>query len=500
MATQYDMETDRLVEGEIAYAIKNKLFSDGIVNEISDDIVLNYLSNHDDHIKELVSLATYYYISNGAVHNLFELSTILPVLTNYRLDVIDRTGKNYERNRATCLKVLNDVQHTILTRDIISQLISQGTFVGMWLGDKKNGFYYYTFDCLGFVQPSHLLNGKWVAHLDMAWFDVMIEEHRKATLDTLSPFVTHEMYNNYVANKEDKAKRYIILPEDRTAVIRTHTLKRTQRFGISWLTQGLYNINHKKKLKDLEKAVANRVINALSILYIGSKEDPETKNLKLNKNMKKKIHEAVKNAMEKVSKGEGSVVGLPEFAELKLPEIQGLEALSGDKYKSVDSDIASDFGISRTMTSGDGGNFASAKINYDIFYKKTAPLIENIEYEVYGKLFNLMLPEKQKGNFMLRYSKEAPLSQEKRLDYLMKLHSEGFSPKPIIDSLDGVSYDNYIEQTIYEREVLKLHEKVVPYQTSYTQSDNGTKESTENPENDNTSKSKTNDGNSLPDS
>ena len=63
----------------------------------------------------------------------------------------------------------------------------------------------------------------------------------------------------------------------------------------------------------------------------------------------------------------------------------------------------------------------------------------------------------------------------------------------------GVSFDSYLQQTMYETEELKLQEKIHPYRTSHTMSDTEVAGRSgmdiQDVENDNTRKSKENESN-----
>ena len=475
-----------------------KLYSKGIVNEIEADTLKKYFSNPDEYQKELEKITEYYYISNGEIFQLLDMAKILPTL-NYKIDAFEK-NKSYEKNALLCKKTLHKLKHKTLTRDIISQVVSTGTLCGIWLGDK-NSPYFYIFDDLNYVFPSHMVNGNWVVTVDIGWFDTMNELQRSIMLKNLSPFVTERDYKNFQSNREKY--KYKDLPQDRTAVIRTHTLKRNQNLGLSWVTQGLYDILHKKKLRDLEKAVANKIINAIAVLKIGSdKNNGEYSNLKLSKPVKKKVYSGVKAALEKNSKDGITVVAIPDFSDLIFPDIKSGDSLDPKKIESINNDILASLGISPALLNGTGGNFASAKINLDVFYKKLAVLLEEIEIEVYGKLFNLILPNNQKDNFFMVYDKEPPLTNKEKVDILLKLHSQaGFSLKAVIDSLNGVDFTEYIDQSIYEQEILKLPQKIQPYASAYignSNNDNAGRPSIDESDNPNTIKNKENDGNNLP--
>lgn len=473
-----------------------KLFSQGIIEEIDAKKLKEYFASPDKFQKEIEDLAQYYYISSAEVHQLYELIEALPQL-NYKLDTFEKS-KSTDKQMGTINKVLHKVKHKRLTRDLLKQTATAGTLVGIWLGGKTNP-YPFIFDEVNYTFPAYRRNGEWVCLVDMAWFHGMDEYARNSQLENLSPYIKKEDYENY--KKDTKKYQYKELPQDRTFVLRTGTLKRNQGLGTSWVTSGLYDVLHKKKLKDVESSIANKIINAVAVLTIGvngSKDYDKQTNLNLNKALKRKVHSGVKAALEKNNQNGVTVVTIPDFAKLEFPDVKA-DGLDGKKFEHINNDIQSAYGLSGSILNGTGGNFASAKLNLDTLYKRLGVMLEDIEQEVYQKLFNLILPSNQKDNFYLVYDKETPLTLKEKIDILSKLNDKGWSIKHVVDNIAGVNWESYLEQTLYETEELKLQEKIKPYMSTYTMNgDESGRPNEDNPENDNTVKSKTTDGNNTP--
>lgn len=475
-----------------------QLFSQGIIDEVDKETLKKYFSNPDQFQKEIEDLTQYYYISSGEIHQLYELIEALPTL-NYKLDSFNKNTST-DKHIGLINKTLHKVKHKRLTRDLLKQTSAAGTTVGIWLGDKSN-IYPYVFDNVSYVFPAYRKNGDWQCVVDMNWFKEMSDRDRNIQLENLSPYITVKDYDNFL---NDTTKyQYKELPQDRTFPLRTGTLKRNQGLGLSWSTSGLYDVLHKKKLKDVEHSIANKIINAVAVLTVGvngNKDYDAMTNLKLPKGVKQKVHSGVKQALEKSNSKGITVVTIPDFAKIDFPDIK-TDGLDGKKYESINSDIEMSYGLSSAITHGDGGNFASAKLNLDTMYKRLAVLLEDIEQEAYQKLINLILPSSQKDNFKMEYDKSTPLSHKEKVDILMKLNDKGWSIKHVVDNLPDVNWESYLEQTLYETEVLELQSKIKPYQTSYTMNgdnnENGRPEDA-NATNENTIVAKTNyEGGSL---
>lgn len=491
--SDYKHQSSVFAEGYVT-----NLFSNGIINEVDAETLKEYYANPDQYSKEIEDLAQYYYISSGEVHQLFELIEALPTL-NYRLDSLEKTKRD-DKFIGIINKALHKNKHKRLTRDLLKQVATSGTLVGIWLGDRKKP-YPLIFDDPNFVSPKVRKYGEWLCTLDLEYLKNMTESNRQNYIDNLSPHVTAEHYQRFIKNGAND--QFVELPQDRTFVLRTGTLKRNQGKGTSWVTPGLFDVLHKKKLKDVERSIANKIINAVAVLkigHIGNEKYNEYSNLKLPKGVKQKVHSGVKGALSANNKNGVTVVTIPDFAELEFPEIK-TDGLDGKKFEHINSDIQTAYGLSGSILNGDGSNYASAKLNLDTVYKRIGVLLEDIEQEVYQKLLNLILPDNQADNFYMVYDKETPLTLKEKMDVLTKLHDKGWSIKHLVDILPGISWESYLEQTLYETEVLKLQEKVKPYQSSFTltSDDVGGAPVVDNPDNENTIKSKTTDGNNTPD-
>lgn len=478
--------------------LNTPMYQHGVLRDIDEKTLQKYLSNPESHKRELEKYAMYQYISNGDIFQLFDLTRVLPNL-NYKVKTLKTNGRS-DKHTLDIRRCLKDINHKELTRDILSQTITAGTLVGIWVGkentrDKENP-YLMIFDDLEYFFPARRKNGKWTVWADLSYFNSVADLDTKIDMLTnLNPYITVEDYENYL--KMGEAYRYIEFPIERSVCIRTHTLKRNQRFGIPWNTQAIYDIKHKEKLRNLEKVASNKVMNAVAVLTLGI-DGGESTYKKLGEKLTRSIFNTVKKGLMENKEGEASVVGLPEFAKLEYPS-QKTDLLDPEKMESVTVDINNSTGVSRTLSTGTGGNYASAKLNLDILFDRIGELLEVIESEVYNKLIQIILPSTVNKDYYLEYEKTYPLSNSEKATIYQKLASMGYSLRPLIELL-GQDFDEYIENSIYEIETLKLREKVIPPLTSYTITDNESNNSEDSEEstNDSTINSKENDGNSLP--
>ncbi len=481
-------------------AFKTEMFNQGIEKDVSEEVLRKWMSSPETYKEQLSKYAMYQYISNGDIFQLFDLVRIMPSL-NYKIKTLKLNTRN-DKHSLECRRALKSINHKELTRDILTQTISTGTLVGLWVGkeDKKSKEYPYLmiFDDLEYFFPARRKGGKWTVWCDLAYFDGISDiEDKIDTISNLEPYVTIEDYKNF----KDKGERYryIEFPIERSVCIRTHTLKRNQRFGLPWNTQAIEDIKHKQKLRNLEKVASNKVMNAVTVLTLGIKDSDKVSYKALGEKLTKSVFENVKQGLMNNVDGEASVVGLPEWAKLEYPD-QKTDVLNPDKIDSVNDDINNTIGLSRTLTNGKGGNYASAKLNIDIIFNRIGELLENIESEVYNKLIKIILPTNVGNDYYIEYEKTSPLTNKEKLDMLFKLTSMGYSLRPLIEIL-GLDFDDYIENSISEIEDMKLREKIYPPLNTNNISANddvGGRPTNDNETNENTIKSKEQDGNNNP--
>ena len=332
---------------------KTEMFTNGTIKDVDIKDLQKYLSNPERYKDKLEKYSMYQYITNGDIFQLYDLIRILPNL-NYKIKTLNTKSKgdNYVLSIRRTLKELN---YKELVRDILTQTVTSGTLVGVWVGKEtnksKDNPYLMIFDDLEYFFPARRVQGKWTVWCDLSYFDnVSISyDKRYEIINNLAPYITQQDYDNY--KEKGEAYRFIEFPIERSVVIRTHTLKRNQRFGIPWNTQAIYDIKHKEKLRNLEKVASNKVMNAVAVLTLGIKDSPDSTYKKLGEKLTTDVFNSVKKGLMENKEGEASVVGVPEFADLKYPD-QKTDVLDPDKIETINNDINNSTGVARTLTNG----------------------------------------------------------------------------------------------------------------------------------------------------
>jgi hypothetical protein len=72
-----------------------------------------------------------------------------------------------------------------------------------------------------------------------------------------------------------------------------------------------------------------------------------------------------------------------------------------------------------------------------------------------------VLGEKKGLNYKFEFIKGTPLSTKEKIDNLIKLHDKGYSVVAVLQEM-GINAEQYIAQSIFEIEGMKLREKIKP--------------------------------------
>ena len=484
-----------------------KAFAEGYVLDSMDDIknikmetLQEWFNSPDTYMAEISNLLTYYYIVDGNISQLYDMVFSLPQL-DYKITSFEKT-KTQEKDIARIHQVLTKMKHKQLTRELLIQLAHEGTLIATWLGGTKP--YLYVFDNLKYVYPYGRYKGEMMGVIDLKWLKALkSDEERESIYNNLSPLVTKNKYEKWLVETNEIKKQnmqFISLPIDKTLVARTHILGRNQRLGIPFGTQAIFDIQHKNKMKELERNIADKIIRSMIVLKFKGRDD---NNVPVPEKHKKIVFDTVKKVLDGTIKGKSgiSVIAAPDFMDIQTPEIKnGDKLLQPEKYSSTNSDIANATGVSNGLTNGETGNFATVKLNQDMLYKKIDVLLEQIE-EVYNQLIVIILGEKKGMNYHFQYNKGTPLDKQSKIEILKGLQAQGFSTTYLLDEL-GIDADTYYKQSIYEIEVQELRDKILPPMSVYTMSgkdDDGIgRPKDDSSTEDSTIKDKTNDGNSTP--
>lgn len=453
--------------------------SDTIDTELDDADIVNLLANIEDKRREVSDFLLYNYISGGDVYQPYTAFKSLPKL-EYSIGAFDNNVSQYQESVNIINKTLFKLKYKEMLRDVISQSCLDGGVVCVWCGAGEKVFP-YVFDSSEYVYPKYRRNGDWVCVVDLAIVSELSDDEKLAIFENLAPMITEAMFSKYESSPSNETQ-FIELPQERTSYIRNgNTLRHNQRMAIPLGTQALLDINHKKRMKNLETNISTKANRSIALLTIGSKEAGKSF-IDIPVPTRKNIVNGVGKALKQNSSSTTNKVPLavlPEFCDLSMAKIDGLDGLSSDKFKSVDADLGNDTGIGYGISMGSGSNNAGTEVNIAYIYRRIATILEQCDGFL-NKLIPLICSGSDGESLYIEIDKEQPLTKQQKLEALFKLQAQGFSTSHVVQEL-GINFNDYIEQTFRETDELDLKNRIYPFMSSYTYDgsnvDNSTEES-----------------------
>lgn len=467
--------------------------------------LFKYLNNPISFRKDLIKLSNYFYNKNGIVTDCYDTFKSLPIL-NFSLSWENMHQKSFTSKKKTVDKFIDDIKVKKLTRDTIFQVLNEGICV--WY-NRDNKF-------IQFLEPDqyvceYMVNGKWQVFYDLNY----INQYRANwTIPELLKFikampdeVTLDKYLKYRDKRDinDKSLRYVPLDIKRTQVFKFRG-GRNDPYAPPYCIPALASIIHKDLLERTESAVADRILNQIITQSVGGIPDAQGKGtMPAPSELVDHYHKNLKNLLQgkNTSDNNGSTVApltIPDFIKIEALKVNMTDSIfPKETYDRIDRDIFNKLGYSQSLSAGGGVHqtYGSATINAE----KVSAFIFNIIEQVEDALNEYIgyIASNSQFNPKIRFDRITYLNQDKEFSRAEALYLKGRgSLKDYVES-SGRSFDHWLSQVRYENEVLRLDEILPVHNTSFTSSgDNQGGRPTGDGKNDNTDKSRTNNGNSNP--
>lgn len=468
--------------------------------------LFKYLNNPITFRKELIKLSSYFYNRNGIVTDCYDTFKSLPIL-NYSLMWENMHQKTFSSKKKVVDKFIENIKVKKLTRDTIFQVLNEGVCVWYNRDDKF----------IQFLEPDQYLiefmvGGKWQVFYDLYyiyqykanWTTPELLEFIRSMPDE----VTFDKYMRFADRKgiDDKSLRYVPLDLKKTQVFKFRG-GRNDAYVPPYCIPALASIIHKDLLERTESAVADRVLNQMIIQKVGSIPDAQGKGtMPAPPNLMDGYHESLKGLLSgksNTSNSDSTVAPLtvPDFVTIEALKVNMTDSIfPKETYDRIDRDIFNKLGYSQSLSAGGGVHqtYGSATINAE----KVSAFIFNIVEQIEDALNEYIgyIAANTQFNPKIRFDRITYLNQDKEFERAESLYLKGRgSLKDYVES-SGRNFNHWLAQVRFENEILKLDEILPVHQTSHTVSkdDNKGGAPQSDSKNDNTDKSRSNDGNSTP--
>lgn len=472
-------------------------FSSGSsVSDVKLDDVYRYLQNPYANIKELQKTSKYLTNKNGILKEVLRTFKSLPTL-DYVLswsEVDDEKKlKKYERK---VNDFLDEIELKSFIRDGLYQCAELGTIVTC-LRNKK----YVQFLELEDLRINKQRNGRWVVEYDLKSIELVKSTNDKlAIIESLPDEVSIAKYNLYKNKGEDY--RYVELKNCDVIALDAH---RNFPYGLPISIGAWTAILQKELINKVERSVADRLIKQVIILSASFLDKEQTK--PVPKEVLSAYFKEVSTLLQKkdgMSKrgndasGTGTIA-LPHFLKLDTLDVN-TEMFKKELYEKIDNDIYANLGVSPALIygGGNGGNFSSAELNSQKFFRYIFAILEKFEVLI-NRYIKEILPNNVSCKFI--FSKTNMLDKEQRINQLKELYMQTSVSKFWIEELTGLPYEDVIKQTEYEKNILKTGDILSPPANAYTLSkgsNNPGRPENNNPTSESTIKNKSNGTNKTP--
>lgn len=469
MSTKKKIETseqDYELAAAQSYTLVHPNFS-SVVNDVSVEDLTNYLRNPVRFHKQIRQLSRYYYVKNGIVSQVYDIYKNLPTL-NYTVMYNNRDFKKFPTYEKSVNTFLDNINVKELSRDIIFQLVSEGTCVLY----KRSDSYIQILD-LDYLRFNKQINGEFQPQFDLMYLNLYNPLNNPtytnydlyAWIEDLPDEITVAKYNEY---RKDSTKRFIPLNMDNVVVLKIKS-QRNQALGLPLCIPAIQHILHLELLERSESAQAQRVIQQIIVQSVdsaGKDGKPPSK---------EKIGFYHANLNQLLQKTDGTsdsgtaALTLPAWVKINPLEVN-IVNFTKDVYERVINQILLAMGVSSSVISGNGqsSNFSSSSINLEKIMKDIFAMLDQIENGL-NKYLNQIVSTKNVTP-KIKFTRDTIMDKKTSAEMAKNLYLQGRGSLKSWVIACGYDFDAYINQVQYENKVLDLDnlEKFPVHPTSFT--------------------------------
>lgn len=463
-----------------------------------------------DHIvfnKEIRDLSDFLYNSFGAYGRVIDYMVSLPTLDKVVYTTSNKSSSN--KKKELYKESLKKMKDEVLTRDIIRKIAKCGTYFGYFLSEEmlqlKGTYSEYelekiielnnNFNCgvmslpIDYCMIVGTQDSSYVMAFDLSYFD----QFRSNGLSQKLKRYPKEIREGYVKFNKSRTDKWIVLDNTKTIVVKTRA-DISERWGRPLGLGAFVDLLFDQDYTDVKRDTIQRA-NGQIIYQTFPEGNKEGKSILSNKQQEKQ-HNDVRNAIFNKRDGSGtnffSIAHGTTLNELKID----LDILTKIKDEDLVKRISTNLGFASSLLNGEDSNFSSQENNLNLISSEIFQWIEQIQNE-YDKVINKNIIKDNDCIIHINYLPITHLNRDKFRNNAKELYTLGRGSLKAWIAASGFNIDAYL--SLMEEELEEgLDEKFPPHQTSFTQSSNDTKPTEDNPTNENTIKTKSNNTNNNP--
>lgn len=461
-----------------------------------------------------------FYSSEGIVRQALDYIKVLPsldyIITSYANDKASRLNKEVVRY------VMKKIRHKQLIRDAILKGCIDGVafyYLETTSSKKDNKKFINQFDAVSITEVNALKpklaklnvaikslptnycriigtqNNAYVVAFDLSYFDLGTEGAESKLRKYPPEFA--QAYHKWKTSKE--GKQMFILDNTKTIVHKISS-NLDEPWGRPLALAAIKDILYSDDFINTKRNMLGKINN--QIIYETFPEGKNAGTSSLTGEQQKKQHNAVNNAV-KTRQGNGTVF-FSVAAGTKIGTIDiNTDLFDSDYEKNLDLDIGTDLGIAISLLNGNGANYASQQMNLELLTAKVFEWIDVIATEL-NKAINYNVLGLNYVDVEINYLPITSLNREKFFNIAKDLFTIGRGSLAYLANCAGLSKEVYfamLDEQLDEKVLDKYPVNATSYNTSgdkSTEQDKGGRPTEDNPTNENTLKSQTNNSNNQP--
>lgn len=454
-----------------------------------------YLRNPQANIQSIRNVSKYLSNKHGVIKDVLRTIKTLPSL-NYHLTWSTYDEPQLIREKESLVyDFLDTINVKKFVRDGLYEVSELGTVV---VCNRKNK--YIQFLDIDELRIETQRNSKWIVEydLDNVKKGTSNVEEIQAKINSLPDEITLAKYNKYTKNR-DKKLRYVELPSCDVVNIDAN---RNSPFGLPYTLPAWSAILQKDLISQVERSVSDRLLKQILILTAGQINDkPAPKELidfyfKQVSNLVQK-KQTGRNTSASDSSGTG-VIAFPDIFKLDTLDID-TTFFPKEMYDKINKDLFMNLGVSPALISGQDSDYSSSQINTEKLFRYIYSILEDFE-RVINSYIKKILPEGLSCTFY--FDKTTSIDKDKMIAAYKELYMQTGVAIPWLEALSSQPYNTIVGMKKYQDKVLKLDDLFNPPLNAYTTSGGDNPKAgrpvSDNSQNPNTNKSRTNDSNSVP--
>ena len=472
-----------------------------------------------DFNKEIRDISNRLYSSNGNFRNTVDYMKALPtldyVVTNYIKD-------NGSKARKEIIEyALGKIKHKEIIRDAIHKGCVDGiAFYYLVVGErklsnKKSMSYWDAHDIseINSLKPKlskmnlsvinlpvdycriiGFKNNSYIVAFDLEYFNEGTETNESKLRKY--PKEIQEAYNKW---RNEKGQQEVVLDNTKTMVFKISS-KRDEPWGRPLVLAAILDILYGDYFTNTKRKTLDEVNNKL--VYETFPEGKTTGTSALTDKQQKEQHDAVKSVIAtKNTRGATSFVSVA--AGTKIDVIDTSTDIFDDKYESkLDDKIGTDLGFAAALLNASASSSYSAQqTNLELVTAQIFKWIEEITAEL-NKVLNFNVLNLNYIDVKVNYLPITHLNKQQMIGYVKDLYLQGKGSLTLWASAVGISSDVFYAMLDEELEE-DIENKYPIHATSFNRSSSDAQSSAgrptvDNPTNENTIQSKTNNSNGQP--